>query len=259
MFKQANQFIHLHDIDWLNRQRIAGRVASQALTLLKELVDQKTTLSLIELDALAEAFILRGSCTPTFKGYHGFPASVCISVNKQLVHGIPTDYVLQSGDLVSFDLGATYEGAIADTAITCIYGQPKSQQHVDLINTTDECLTKAIELIEIGKHIGCIGNIIYKHAKSKGYSVVDKFGGHGLSYNKPHAEPFINNKANINDGIRFQEGMTIAIEPLLVIGHSNETAKSNDGWTINSMDISAHFEQSLYIHSDHVEIISKRN
>jgi len=254
-----NQFVRLQNNDWLTKQRIAGKITADTLTLLKNLVLEKTSKSLIELDKVAEDYIISNNCIPTFKGYHGFPNSVCISVNKTLVHGICTDYVLQDGDVVSFDLGATFEEGIADSALTCIFGEPKSQQHIDLVQTTKECLTKAIEVIEVGKHLGCIGNAIYKYAKSKGFSVVDKFGGHGINPGQVHAEPFVSNRADKNEGIRIQPGLTIAIEPLLVIGSSNKTTLADDGWTINAMNICAHEEHSLYIHEDHVEIISIRN
>src|SRR5271170_2901658 len=117
-----SDFVKLKDQDWLERLRVAGKCVSSVMTLLETLVKEKTTLSLNELNAFAEDHILKQDCTPTFKGYHGFPAGVCISVNEQLVHGIPTDYKLKEGDLVSFDFGATFKGAIADSAITCIYG-----------------------------------------------------------------------------------------------------------------------------------------
>lgn len=259
MFIQNNEFIHLQNDSWLEKQRTAGKITANTLSLLESLVKNKTTKSLLELDKIAEDYILKHNCLPTFKNYHGFPNSVCISVNKALVHGIPTDYNLQDGDVVSFDLGATYGDAIADSALTCIYGGAKSNRHIDLINTTNECLEKAIQSIEIGKKIGCIGNTIYKHAQSKGYAVVDKFGGHGIFPGKVHAAPFISNRSQPTEGVRFQKGMVIAIEPLLVIGSSNKTTKSNDGWTIYADDISCHVEHTIFIHENSVEILTERN
>ena len=118
-----NNIVRLKNDDWLEKQRIAGKISANALLLLEKEVRQCTTKTLLELDKLAETYIRDNGGTPTFLMYKGFPNSVCISVNKELVHGIPNDYQLQNGDLVSFDLGVTIEGAIADTAITVIYGQ----------------------------------------------------------------------------------------------------------------------------------------
>jgi methionyl aminopeptidase len=254
----ANSVIHLKDDDWLFKQRIAGQVVAKTLKLLENLVLSKSTKSMLELNALAEEFIYFNKCTPTFKNYKGFPAGVCISINKQLVHGIPTDYVLQEGDVVSFDLGATYEGAIADSALTCIYGEPKSSEHVRLIQATEESLMKGIESIKIGNRLGCIGNAIYKCAKYHGFGLVSNYGGHGLHWDAPHAAPFVANKAEINEGIRISEGLSIAIEPMLTIGAPN-TRVLDDGWTVVTNDIGAHAEHSVFIHKDSVEIITDRS
>lgn len=247
----------LKNKDWLEKQRIAGRIAANALIKLENLVKDKTELSLIELNEVAEKFITDAGGFPTFKGYKGFPAGVCISVNKQLVHGIPTDYHLQSGDVVSFDLGVTWEGAIADTAITCIYGEPISIKHIDLIRATEEALMKGIEAIQVGKRLGCIGNAIHKSVKSNGFNVITKYGGHGLDWNVPHATPFVENKSEPDQGIRIQPGLAIAIEPMLVPGPT-DTKTLADGWTVVTEDMGAHFEHSVFVHEDHVEIITDR-
>jgi methionyl aminopeptidase len=155
----------LHGDKWLQRQRIAGKVASQTLALLERLVKEKTVKTLLELDHIAGEFITSNGCFPTFLGYKGFPANVCMSVDNEkshcLVHGIPTDYRLQDGDLISFDTGASYEdhnGAIADNAITVIYGEPKEERHLKLIQDTEEALMKGIRAIKIGEHLGVIGS-----------------------------------------------------------------------------------------------------
>lgn len=247
----------LKDQNWLDNQRIAGKIAAKALVLLQKLIKDRTELSLLNLNDIAEKFIFDAGGTPTFKGYKGFPAGVCISVNKQLVHGIPANYYLQDGDIISFDLGVTYNGAIADTAITCLYGQPKTKKHVDIIAATELSLLKGIEAIKVGNRLGCIGNAIYKSAKGNGFSVVTKYGGHGLDWNIPHAAPFVDNKSEPTQGIRIQPGLSIAIEPMLVPG-STETKTSEDGWTVVTEDIGAHFEHSIFVHPNHVEIITDR-
>jgi methionyl aminopeptidase len=250
----------LHDDLWLSRQRIAGKALAKTLNLLENLVKEKTVKSLIELDKIAEQFILSQDCTATFKGYKGFPASICMSVQKQLVHGIPTDYKLQEGDLISFDSGCTFEGAIADSALTCIFGEAKSQKHLDLIKDTEEALYRGIKAIKLGDKVGSIGHSIYNYANNKGYGVITQYGGHTLSYNKPHDLPFIPNKGNINEGIRMMTGFTLCIEPLLVLGKSTKTRVLSDGWTVECDDLCAHAEHSLYLHEDGtVENITDRS
>ena len=254
----SNGLFKLKGQDWLDKQREAGKIAAATLVGLKAQVEGKMSYSLIELNNIAEKFITKAGGIPTFKGYKGFPAGVCISVNKQLVHGIPTDYKLQEGDVVSFDLGVTIGGAIADTAITCIFGEPKSLQHVKIVKATEEALMKGIQAIEVGKKLGCIGNAIYKCAKGHGFSVINNYGGHGLDWDVPHAAPFVANKSDPEEGFRIQPGLAIAIEPMLVPG-SVTTKTSDDGWTVETNDIGAHFEHSVFVHEDHVEIITDRS
>jgi methionyl aminopeptidase len=253
-----SQFINLHGCDWLEKQRIAAKCHVDVMQLLKQLVADKTNLSLLELDKIVENEILKQNCTPTFRQYRGFPSSCCMSVNKQLVHGIATNYKLQDGDVITFDFGATFEGAIVDSADTMIYGDPKSKEHVRLINTTRECLYNAIKSIVPGKRIGIIGNTIYKTAQNAGFGVITKFGGHGINWNKVHSSPFIANKSIQDEGVIIQSGMSIAIEPLCSIG-STDTKTDADGWTIwCDGEMSAHFEHSIFVHSDRVEIMTWR-
>lgn len=257
--KLQNQFISLQGNDWIERQRVAGQHLADIMLILKQLVQDKTKLSLLELDKLVETEIKHRGCTATFKNFKGFPASTCISVNKQLVHGIPSNYVLQDGDLISLDFGVTYEGAIADSAVTVIYGESQNKEHQRLIDTTRDCLYNAIKAIKIGKNIGVIGNAIYRTAKSAGFGVITRFGGHGIGWNKPHADIFIANRSLPEEGIRIQPGLTIAIEPLLVPGSCSINPKlGDDGWTVYTEEIGCHVEHSLYVHPDRVEIISWR-
>lgn len=253
-----NGFIKLKNQDWLDKQRVAGRIAATALKKLESYVEGKTFHSTLVLSRVIEQFILDQGGTPTFKGYKGFPEAVCISVNKELVHGIPKDQVLDDGDIVSFDLGVTYQGAIADTAITCIFGKPKSDAHVKLVKATEESLMKGIQAIQVGNRLGCIGNAISRCAKGHGFQVINHYGGHGLDWNVPHAAPFVENKSEPDKGIRIQPGLAIAIEPMLVPG-STSTRVLDDGWTVVTNDIGAHFEHSIFVHPDRVEIITDRS
>jgi methionyl aminopeptidase len=254
-----NNFVSLKNKDWLDKQRVAGRIAAETLFHLQSRIFISSVgPTLIELNEEAEAYIASKGGICTFKGYKGFPAGVCISVNKQVVHGIPTDYRLQPGDLVSFDLGVTIEGAIADTAITCIYGPPNSERHVKLVEDTEAALMRGINAIKIGERLGVIGQAIYKDAHAQGYGVINNYGGHGLDWNIPHASPFVENKSDASKGIRIQPGLAIAIEPMLTLG-SVSTKTLDDGWTVVTPDLSAHFEHTIYVHEDHVEIITDRS
>lgn len=253
----TNGYFNLKNEDWLVKQRVAGKVVADSLSILQKLVEEGTTLTALELNNMIEDYIKEQKCSATFKGYKGFPAGVCISINKELVHGIPKDYHFQEGDVISFDLGATYEGAIADSALTCIYGKPKSDQHVRLIKATEEALMAGIAAIKVGNQLGCIGNAISKCAKSYQFALVTQYGGHGLDWNVPHAAPFVSNKGEVDEGIRIQSGLAIAVEPMLVID-SSSTRVLDDGWTVVTHDVGAHAEHSIFVHSDRVEIITWR-
>lgn len=251
--------INLHNQNWIDNQRVAGKIVANTLNLLENLVKEKTVKSLLELDKIAEEYILSEGGTPTFKGYMGFPNAVCISINQALVHGIPTNYILKEGDCVKFDLGATVEGAIGDSAITVVYGKDKFN-HNKGIKITKKCLDEAIKQVSIGKRIGIIGETIYQIAKENGFGVIESHGGHSISYNIPHAPPFISNRSIVSEGVRIQAGMTLAIEPLLIpYNCSNKTKLSNDGWTVYTDQIGYHFENTIFVHPDNtVEIMTDR-
>lgn len=259
----TNFLCKLKDESFLSKQRVAGKIAAKTLVLLESLVKEKTTKSLIELNEIAENFIVSSGGIPTFKNYKGFPNGCCISVNKKLVHGIADDYKLQEGDLISFDLGVTIGSAIADTAITTVFGDYKYEQHKRLVNATKEALSSSIAAVAAGKQLGVIGAAISKCAKANGFGCVENYGGHGICIADdgtgiPHAAPFVSNKSIVNEGIRMQPGLTICIEPMFTIG-SPATRVLQDGWTVVTNDIGAHEEHTIFIHKDHVEIITDRS
>ena len=259
----GNGLFTLKNQDWLDKQRIAGKIVANALQQLQEYCEKKTFHSMATLNAAIEKYIVENGGIPTFKDYKktgssNFPAGVCISINHALVHGIPEDTVLADGDIVSFDLGVTYQGAIADSAITVIFGPPKDPRHVELVKATEEALMRGIQAIAVGKRLGCIGHAISRYAKSQGFGLVTNYGGHGLDWNKAHAPPFVSNKAELNEGFRIQPGLAIAIEPMLTIGPP-QTRTLADGWTVVTPGIGSHFEHSVYVHENHVEIITDRN
>jgi methionyl aminopeptidase len=254
----TNGLYTLKGEDWLVKQRIAGKIVANSLRQLQEYCEKKTFHSMATLNDVIERYITSQGASCTFKNYKGFPSGVCISINHELVHGIPDDTVLVDGDVVSFDLGATYQGAIADSAITCIFGPPKESRHLALIKATEEALMQGIRAIEVGKRLGCIGHAISKYAKNKGYGCINQYGGHGLDWNQPHAAPFVANIDDKNNGFHIQPGLAIAIEPMLTTG-STKTWVDPDGWTVwCEAEMSAHFEHSIYVHEDHVEIITDR-
>jgi len=242
--------------DWLVKQRVAGRACVSALNMLEQEVKDKTTKSMELLSTMAETIMLEAGCTPTFKGYKGFPAAVCISVNRELVHGIPGDYKLQEGDVVKFDLGATFEGAIADTAITCIFGEPKPG-HAKMVAACRESLMKGIQAVAVGKKLGVIGHAISRSVRGNGFNVITDYGGHGLDWDRPHAPPFVENKSDPDTGFRIQAGLAIAIEPM-VVPYDIKSSVAKDGWTVVTKEVGCHFEHSIYVHEDHVEIITDR-
>lgn len=252
-----DMLISIKDDDWLARQRIAGKCVAKCLATMDKMIrDKIPNLSLLMLEAESSKIIEEYKCTPTFKGYKGFPGAVCLSVNKDMVHGIPSDYVLQDGDVVKFDLGATYEGAIADAASTTIYGTPKNEQHIRLVDYTIKALLNGIKAIAVGKRLGVIGYAIHKTVSSTEFGLITDYGGHGIDENKPHASPFVKNKAQPTEGVRLMPGMTLAIEPMLTIGDTM-TKVQKDGWTVTANGISSHAEHTVFIHDNNVEIITE--
>jgi len=252
-----NQFIVLKDDKWLERQRYAGSVVAKCLYQARQMIEQKTpNLSLKDIEHECVKIIKDKDCYPTFLNYKGFPGAICASVNKQLVHGIPSNYKLKNGDIVKIDIGATFEGAIGDAAITVIYGDPILSKHTEMIEVCKKSLYLAISSIEVGKRLGIIGETIDKYVKSSGFKLIASYGGHGISYNTPHAQPFVSNRANKDSGVRIQPGMSITIEPMVTIG-SDKTKVERDGWTVTTKDVSSHFEHSLFIREDSVEILTK--
>lgn len=247
-FKQ-NQFIELNTShDFYQNQKIAGSCVKACLSRSEELA--KPGVSLREIESECLHIINLYACKPTFLGYKGFPGAICASVNKQLVHGIPSDYILQSGDLLKIDLGATYNGAIADAARTFIVDKAISIEHVELVNKCRQALDVAKASIQVGKRIGSIGYAIDRFIKkSCRFSLITDYSGHGISLNEPHAQPAVLNRSKSDEGVRIQPGLTIAIEPMLSL-NSNYTKVASDGWTVLSDGISSHFEDTIYIKND---------
>lgn len=262
-----HSIIKLHDEEWYHQQKVAGKVVAECLQSSKDLVLSAKSVNLLDIEELCYNIILKHDCTPTFYQYKGagpspFPGKICLSVNRELVHGIPRDYVLQDGDVVKVDLGATYKSAIADAAITVIRGKAKDPKHIELVEVTKKSLDNAISFIQLGKQVGCIGNAIHHVIKKTRFGLITNYGGHGIGgvddtgKVRPHASPFIHNKAQSNQGVRIQAGMSFAIEPLVCLGEA-KTSVLTDGWTVACPDICAHFEHTIFMTDSGPEIMTK--
>lgn len=209
----------------------------------------------IKLDALAEKFIRDHHAEPGFKGYHGYPNSLCISVNNEVVHGIPGNRILESGDIVSVDCGVLLNGFYGDSAYTFCVGEV-DENIKNLLKVTYESLYKGIEMAVAGNSVGDIGFVIQKHVEANGYSVVRDLVGHGIGENL-HEDPQIPNYGKRHYGYKLKEGMVICIEPMINMG-KKEVYQANDGWTYVTSDglPSAHFEHQLIIRKNKAEVIS---
>jgi methionyl aminopeptidase len=203
--------------------------------------------STADLDALAEKRIARAGATPAFKGYHGYPATICTSINDEVIHGIPSGRrILREGDIVSIDVGASLEGYFGDSAVTLPVGQV-SETAATLLRVTEEALYKAIERARPGSRVSDIGHAVQQHVEAYGFSVVREFVGHGIGQ-RMHEEPQVPNYGDPGRGPRLTEGMVLAIEPMVNSGRPAVKVLS-DGWTAVTRDgsLSAHFEHTVAV------------
>ncbi|MFI3266791.1 MAG: type I methionyl aminopeptidase [Rikenellaceae bacterium] len=209
----------------------------------------------LELDRIAEDFIRRNGAIPGFLGYGGFPNTLCISVNEQVVHGIPSNYVLQEGDIVSVDCGTIMRGFYGDSAYTFGVGAI-SQEKADLLRVTEEALHKGVEQAIIGHRIGDVSSAVQEHSEKHGFSVVRELVGHGLGANM-HEDPEVPNYGARGRGPLMKEGLVICIEPMINAG-KRDVVFENDGWTVRTRDRkpSAHFEYAVAITKDGPDILS---
>ena len=231
----------------LEAMKRAGQVVGHTLKLMRESI--KPGITTAELDYLARSEIARHRAIPSFLGYRGFPAAICVSVNEQIVHGIPGDLVLQEGDIVSVDCGAIVDGFHGDAAITVGVGKITDEAQ-KLIDATRESLECGIRAAVVGARIGDIGHAVQTYAEGEGYAVVREYVGHGIG-RRMHEEPSVPNYGKPGRGIRLREGMALAIEPMLNVGDWT-TSLMDDGWTVVTGDggLSAHFEHSIAITKD---------
>ena len=228
---------------------LVGKTLAEVAKVIKPGV---TTLSL---DKIAYEFINDNNAIPAFLNYSGFPNSLCISVNSHVVHGIPGKYDLKDGDIVSVDCGVVKNKFFGDSAYTFAIGEVKPEI-LNLLKVTKESLYKAIEVAVVGKRLGDIGDAVQSYSESHGYSVVRELVGHGIGQNL-HEAPEVPNYGKKGTGLKLQEGLVIAIEPMINLGKKAIT-QENDGWTIRTADNlpSAHFEHTIAIGKDKADILS---
>jgi methionyl aminopeptidase len=236
--------------------REAGRLVGEVLTELAAAV--APGISTADLDELAEKRIRQAGATPAFKGYHGYPATICASVNDEVIHGIPSGRrVLNEGDVISIDVGASLNGYYGDSAVTLPVGMI-SEKSATLLRVTEESLYKAIEVARPGNRISDIGHAVQKHVEAYGFSVVREFVGHGIGQ-KMHEEPQVPNYGQPGHGPRLAEGMVLAIEPMVNAG-SPAVKVLADGWTAVTRDgsLSAHFEHTVAVTAGEPWILTAR-
>ncbi|MDA9808010.1 type I methionyl aminopeptidase [Flavobacteriales bacterium] len=215
----------------------------------------KPGITTLALDKIAEEFIRDNGGVPAFKGYGGFPNTLCMSPNDQVVHGIPDDRVLEDGEILSVDCGVVMNGYFGDSAFTYEVGEVDAETK-QLLKVTKESLYKGIEMAVSGNRIGDIGYAVQKHAESFGYGVVRELVGHGVGKNL-HESPEVPNYGRRGRGAKLQEGLVIAIEPMINMG-TRKIMQHTDGWTITTIDNkpSAHFEHTIVVRKGKAEILS---
>ena len=225
----------------------AGRVLARCMTMLRG--KARPGVTTLDLDEAAERFIHSQGADPAFKGYRGFPGSICTSPNSMVVHGIPGPYKLQRGDILSIDVGVVLDGWVADAAITVPLG-PVSPVARRLLETTKAALFAAVDQCQLGNRLGDVSHACQERVEQDGFSVVRSLVGHGIGRNM-HEDPQIPNYGEPGTGIELKEGMVLAIEPMLNLGTSR-VAVQRDGWTVKTQDgrWSAHFEDTIVIGRD---------
>jgi methionyl aminopeptidase len=240
----------------LERMRDAGRLVAEVLTELAAHVRPGVTTA--DLDAMAEQRIAKAGATPAFKGYHGYPATICASINEEVIHGIPSGRrILNEGDIISIDVGVSLNGYYGDSAITLPVGQV-SEEAARLLRVTEESLYKAIERVRPGNRISDIGHAVQHHVEAHGFSVVREFVGHGIGQ-RMHEEPQVPNYGEPGRGPRLSEGMVLAIEPMVNAGKPAVKVLA-DNWTAVTRDgsLSAHFEHTVAVTADGPWILTAR-
>ena len=243
----------------IEQMRRAGRITAGAIEAMRDVVSPGVTTA--DLDAVAERFIRDQGGTPSFKGYRGFPGTICASINDEIVHGIPSPKrVLKTGDVLALDCGAIWEGYQGDSAVTVfVGGQAPSPEAEKLVRVTSDALDAAIAVIRPGGRLSDIGNAIQQVAEGAGFSLVREYGGHGIGRDM-HEDPFIQNFGPPGRGPELRPGLVVAVEPMANIG-GPETRVLADDWTVVTADgsLSAHFEHTIAVTEDGNDVLTARS
>ena len=243
MFKRKQRVIQIKTDEQVQAMRAAGLVVGSTLEVLRAAVAPGVSTS--ELDALAEQHIRAAGAVPSFKGYHGFPATICASVNDEIVHGIPGPRVLREGDLVSLDCGAILDGWHGDAAITVGVGQVDPAR-LELARVCEEAMWRGFAAARLGGRLSDISHAVESYVRSQGgYGIVEEYVGHGIG-TEMHQDPQVPNYGRPGRGPRLQRGLVLAVEPMINLGAAG-TSLDRDGWTVRTRDgsVSAHFEHTF--------------
>jgi methionyl aminopeptidase len=240
----------------LDRMRAPNRLVAEVLQALEETVAPGVTTE--DLDVLAERMVRDGGAVPAFKGYRGFPATLCASVNEEVVHGIPSSKrPLRDGDIISLDVGVKLDGFFGDSAVTVAVGQIPERTQA-LLRVTRESLERAIEKVQVGGRLSDIGHAVQQWVEANGFAIVREFVGHGIG-ERLHEDPQIPNYGQPGRGATLASGMVLAIEPMVAMGRP-ETRVLKDGWTAVTRDgsLAAHFEHTVAVTDDGPAVLTAR-
>ena len=238
----------------INLMKEAGRVVGLVFQRLEQLI--KPGMSTLDIDTIVETTMLENDCIPAEKGYYGYPASACVSVNDTLIHGIPSSkIIIREGDIVSVDIVATYKGYSADACRTYKVGTLTERSH-RIVDVTKEAFFEALKVVRPGAHIGDISEAIQKYVESHGYNVVREYTGHGIGAHM-HEDPSIPNYGKAGTGAMLTKGMALCIEPMVLEGRK-DVRVLGDGWTVKSKDgkLTAHYENTVIVTDTGYEIIT---
>jgi methionyl aminopeptidase len=241
----------------LERMRVAGRITADTIECV--LAEVRPGRSTADLDEVAEAFIRERGAVPAFKGYRGFPASICASINNEIVHGIPSrKRIIRPHDVLSLDFGAVWEGFVGDSAVTVVVGEPPSAAAEELVRVTEEALEAGIAQIRPGGRLSDISHAVQQVAEGAGFSVVREYVGHGIG-RAMHEDPQIPNYGPPGRGPEMRPGLVLAVEPMVNVG-GWQTVALDDGWTVVTADgsLSAHFEHTIAVTEDGHEVLTAR-
>ena len=240
-----------HEIELMRR---AGKITAAARAVARDMVKPGVTTQ--QIDKAVHRFITEQGAIPSFLHYNGYPASVCVSVNDEIIHGIPGKRVLQEGDIVSVDVGATFNGFVGDTAYTFAVGDI-SEEAADLLRVTEASLYAAIDAAKVGARLGDVSHTVEEYCGSRGYGIVREYCGHGIG-REMHEDPEVPNYGKPGHGMRLMPGMTFCIEPM-INGKGDAVRVLGDGWTVvtRSGSLAAHFEHEIAVTQDGPVILTR--